>query len=152
MKTTTDPNCLQMFSPATREWLEKAFPEPISLQRLGWLAVAAGSHALLAAPTGSGKTLAAFLWGLDSLARLSPTTRANRSPPTRAVYSRFLAHWQGLGGDQERVTQTLDQVIDRLIGVPLSRSGLLNRILPGRLIAAGFVADYRGLVLERRFA
>ncbi len=56
------------FAPATRAWFESTFVAPTDAQRLGWEAIAAGSHTLIHAPTGSGKTLAAFLWGIDRLA------------------------------------------------------------------------------------
>jgi ATP-dependent Lhr-like helicase len=58
---------LDVFSPATRAWFERAFREPTPAQRLGWPAIARGGHVLLQAPTGSGKTLAAFLLGIDRL-------------------------------------------------------------------------------------
>ncbi len=62
---SADP--LDRFSQPTRDWFREAFAEPTRAQRLGWPAIADGSHALLHAPTGSGKTLAAFLWCLDRL-------------------------------------------------------------------------------------
>src|SRR3989440_650836 len=58
---------LAPFSPETKAWFTQAFAEPTPAQRLGWPAIASGSHTLIQAPTGSGKTLAAFLYGIDKL-------------------------------------------------------------------------------------
>jgi ATP-dependent Lhr-like helicase len=58
---------LELFSPATREWFERAFQAPTPAQEAGWPAIASGDHTLIQAPTGSGKTLAAFLYGIDRL-------------------------------------------------------------------------------------
>jgi len=60
---------LDVFSPRTREWFERAFSAPTPAQALGWPAIASGKHVLIQAPTGSGKTLAAFLIGIDRLDR-----------------------------------------------------------------------------------
>ena len=58
---------LDILSPRTRTWFERAFAEPTPAQQLGWPAIASGEHVLIQAPTGSGKTLAAFLVGIDRL-------------------------------------------------------------------------------------
>ena len=58
---------LDIFSPTTKEWFERAFAAPTPAQELGWPAIARGGHVLIQAPTGSGKTLAAFLIGIDRL-------------------------------------------------------------------------------------
>jgi ATP-dependent Lhr-like helicase len=58
---------LDVLSPTTRKWFERAFGEPTPAQELGWPAIADGGHVLIQAPTGSGKTLAAFLLGIDRL-------------------------------------------------------------------------------------
>jgi len=58
---------LDLFSPVTREWFERAFAGPTPAQEAGWPAIASGEHTLIQAPTGSGKTLAAFLYGIDRL-------------------------------------------------------------------------------------
>ncbi len=58
---------LDVFTPRTREWFERAFAAPTPAQERGWPVIASGAHALIQAPTGSGKTLAAFLYGLDRL-------------------------------------------------------------------------------------
>jgi ATP-dependent Lhr-like helicase len=58
---------LDVFTPRTREWFERAFADPTPAQALGWPAIARRGHVLVQAPTGSGKTLAAFLIGIDRL-------------------------------------------------------------------------------------
>ncbi len=60
-------DALDVFSPKTRTWFERAFADPTPAQALGWPAIAKGGHVLIQAPTGSGKTLAAFLIGIDRL-------------------------------------------------------------------------------------
>ena len=67
-----DPEILERFSPATREWFRSSFPAPTQAQEGAWSAISSGSHALVVAPTGSGKTLSAFLWALDRLASTPP--------------------------------------------------------------------------------
>ena len=74
---------LSHFTPAVRDWFERAFEAPTAAQEQAWPAIAGGEHVLLSAPTGSGKTLAAFLWGLDRLAA-SPTPESD--PHTRLLY------------------------------------------------------------------
>ena len=72
--------------PAIATWFARRFPEgPTEPQALGWPAVEAGHHALIAAPTGSGKTLAAFLLCID---RLFATAAREGSLPdaTQIVY------------------------------------------------------------------
>ncbi|MGA8370368.1 MAG: DEAD/DEAH box helicase [Acidimicrobiales bacterium] len=59
---------LDMFHPLIAGWFRERFGEPTEPQRLGWPAIAAGSHTLIAAPTGSGKTLA---FGIGAVARLA---------------------------------------------------------------------------------
>ncbi len=62
-----DAGVLDLFTPATRDWFERAFAGPTPAQEAGWPAIASGEHTLIQAPTGSGKTLAAFLYGIDRL-------------------------------------------------------------------------------------
>jgi ATP-dependent Lhr-like helicase len=57
------------FHPLVSEWFSQTLGEPTTAQRLGWEAIRAGRHTLIAAPTGSGKTLAAFLTAIDDLVR-----------------------------------------------------------------------------------
>ena len=66
---------LGQFSTITKAWFERTFDSPTPAQKLGWAAIASGSHTLVLAPTGSGKTLAAFLWALDRL-HANPTKKA----------------------------------------------------------------------------
>src|SRR5688572_23582305 len=58
-----------LFHPAVHRWFAAAFPGATPAQAAAWPAIAAGGHALIAAPTGSGKTLAAFLAAIDALVR-----------------------------------------------------------------------------------
>ncbi len=58
---------LDVFSPATRGWFERAFEAPTPAQAKGWPVIATGANTLIQAPTGSGKTLAAFLYAIDRL-------------------------------------------------------------------------------------
>ncbi len=57
------------FHPLIDEWFGETFGQPTEPQKRGWPEIAAGRHALIAAPTGSGKTLAAFLACIDHLVR-----------------------------------------------------------------------------------
>ena len=59
----------ELFHPAVAAWFRETYAEPSEAQRLGWPAIGAGKHTLIAAPTGSGKTLAAFLSAIDGLVR-----------------------------------------------------------------------------------
>jgi ATP-dependent Lhr-like helicase len=60
---------LDIFHPLVQQWFTSRFGEPTEPQRRGWPEIAAGRHALIAAPTGSGKTLSAFLVCIDRLFR-----------------------------------------------------------------------------------
>ena len=60
---------LSGFHPIIQRWFSSRFAEPTDAQAAGWPAIAAGQHALIAAPTGSGKTLTAFLACIDQLVR-----------------------------------------------------------------------------------
>ena len=73
---------MHYFSPATRDWFERAFAAPTEVQGEGWPRIADGENTLLIAPTGSGKTLAAFLYALDRLGRLDDDVE----PGVRVVY------------------------------------------------------------------
>lgn len=72
------------FHSAVRGWFAASFRRPTEVQRGAWPAIAAGRHALLAAPTGSGKTLAGFLAVIDELLRRSG--REETPQRTRVVY------------------------------------------------------------------
>src|SRR5450755_4495217 len=92
-----EPDPLDRFSAATREWFSGAFPQPTAAQSGAWNAISSGQHALVVAPTGSGKTLSAFLWSLD---RLATTPRPeNPKHRTRVLY---ISPLKALGVDVER--------------------------------------------------
>src|SRR5437870_11041659 len=79
------------FHPVIARWFEEKFGSPTEPQRLGWPAIQAGAHTLIAAPTGSGKTLAAFFAELDLLFRdgiagkLTDETRVVYVSPLKAL-------------------------------------------------------------------
>jgi ATP-dependent Lhr-like helicase len=60
---------LGIFHPLVQDWFRGRFASPTPAQIQGWPAIAAGRHALVAAPTGSGKTLSAFMVLIDRLVR-----------------------------------------------------------------------------------
>lgn len=62
---------MAQFHPIIEQWFASRFASPTEPQRLGWPAIAADEHVLIAAPTGSGKTLTAFLGVIDRLLRRS---------------------------------------------------------------------------------
>src|SRR4051812_16581497 len=95
---------LSHFTPAVREWFERAFEAPTPAQEQAWPAIATGEHVLISAPTGSGKTLAAFLWGLDRLSREpADHTRLVYVSPLKAlaydVDRNLRAPLRGIGAD-----------------------------------------------------
>lgn len=84
-----EPVDFPAFHPVVAAWFAETLGEPTAPQRLGWPAIAAGRHALIAAPTGTGKTLAAFLWAIDGLLRrgaaLADETQVLYVSPLRAL-------------------------------------------------------------------
>ena len=62
-------DALAGFLPVVQTWFRERLGEPSAPQQHGWPVLAAGDHALIAAPTGTGKTMAAFLQSLDALLR-----------------------------------------------------------------------------------
>ena len=92
---------LARFSPTTREWFVSTFDAPTAAQAGAWEAIAGGHNSLVIAPTGSGKTLAAFLWALDSLARLAGAP--DRPAGTRVLY---VSPLKALAVDVERNLRT----------------------------------------------
>ena len=92
---------LARFSPTTREWFASTFDAPTAAQAGAWDAIAGGHNSLVIAPTGSGKTLAAFLWALDSLARLAGAP--DRPSGTRVLY---VSPLKALAVDVERNLRT----------------------------------------------
>jgi len=83
---------LDLFSAPVRDWFRSAFAQPTDVQERGWREVAAGRHALMAAPTGSGKTLAAFLWCLDRVASEPMPVDAERCRVLYVSPLKALAH------------------------------------------------------------
>ena len=75
---------LSEFHPLIQKWFQSRFSNPTEPQQQGWPIIAAGQHALIAAPTGSGKTLTAFLACIDQLLKLS--LRQELSDETQIIY------------------------------------------------------------------
>ncbi|MEI8357698.1 MAG: DEAD/DEAH box helicase, partial [Deltaproteobacteria bacterium] len=96
------------FDPLVARWFAARFGGPTPPQREGWAAIAAGRHALIAAPTGSGKTLAAFLWAIDGLVRAARD--GTLEDGTRVVY---VSPLKALGNDIEKnLAQPLAEIRD----------------------------------------
>ena len=103
---------------AVREWFEESFEQPTAVQEGAWPAIAAGRHALLAAPTGSGKTLAGFLAVIDELLRRS--LRDDLPQRTEVVY---VSPLRALSNDVRRNLNEPLSGIDRCLearGLPAS--------------------------------
>ena len=103
---------------AVREWFEESFDRPTAVQEGAWPAIAAGRHALLAAPTGSGKTLAGFLSVIDELLRRS--LRDDLPQRTEVVY---VSPLRALSNDVRRNLRAPLAGIDRRLearGLPAS--------------------------------
>ena len=101
---------LDRFHPAVASWFETALGAPTPCQTQAWEAVAAGRHALIAAPTGSGKTLAGFLTAIDTLVRDS--RRAPLPDATRVVY---VSPLKALGNDVHKNLEVPLAGIDRTL-------------------------------------
>ena len=104
---------LSSFTPAVRDWFQRAFEAPTPAQEQAWPAIATGEHVLISAPTGSGKTLAAFLWGLDRLSREPAAhTRLVYVSPLKAlaydVDRNLRAPLRGIGADLSVAIRTGD--------------------------------------------
>ncbi|MFM7735271.1 MAG: DEAD/DEAH box helicase, partial [Alphaproteobacteria bacterium] len=105
------------FDPLVARWFAGRFGSPTPPQRDGWAAIAAGRHALIAAPTGSGKTLAAFLWAIDGLVR--DARAGTLEDGTRVVY---VSPLKALGNDVEKnLARPLAEIREIAVaeGVPL---------------------------------
>ena len=107
---TANPVTLDHFHPAVASWFETALGAPTPCQTQAWEAVAAGRHALIAAPTGSGKTLAGFLTAIDTLVRDS--RRAPLPDATRVVY---VSPLKALGNDVHKNLEAPLAGIDRTL-------------------------------------
>jgi len=79
-------NPLDRFHPAVARWFARTLGAPTEPQALGWPAIQARQHTLIAAPTGSGKTLAAFLAAIDDLVRDGVEAGGTLPDATRVVY------------------------------------------------------------------
>ena len=97
------------------------------MQEGAWPAIAAGRHALLAAPTGSGKTLAGFLSVIDELLRRS--LRDDLPPRTEVVY---VSPLRALSNDVRRnLNEPLSGIDKCLEGMGLPASGITAGLRTG---------------------
>ncbi|MYL02140.1 MAG: DEAD/DEAH box helicase, partial [Gammaproteobacteria bacterium] len=118
--------------PAVREWFEESFDRPTAVQEGAWPAIAAGLHALLAAPTGSGKTLAGFLSVIDELLRRS--LRDDLPQRTEIVY---VSPLRALSNDVRRnLSAPLAGIDRRLEARGLPASGITAGLRTGDSTAA----------------
>ena len=101
---------LDRFHPAVASWFAANLGAPTACQEQAWEAVAAGRHALIAAPTGSGKTLAGFLTAIDALVRDS--RRAPLPDVTRVLY---VSPLKALGNDVHKNLEVPLEGIDRAL-------------------------------------
>ena len=117
---------------AVREWFEESFERPTAVQEGAWPAIAAGRHALLAAPTGSGKTLAGFLAVIDELLRRS--LRDDLPQRTEVVY---VSPLRALSNDVRRnLNEPLSGIDQRLEARGLPASGITAGLRTGDSSAA----------------
>ena len=107
-RTQTPATALGGLHAVVREWFETSYERPTAVQEGAWPAIAAGRHALLAAPTGSGKTLAGFLAVIDDLLRRSRGDELPRH--TRVVY---VSPLRALSNDVRRNLREPLEGIDR---------------------------------------
>src|SRR6478672_806219 len=85
------------FHPIIRTWFAETLGKPSEPQRMGWPAIASGSHTLILAPTGTGKTFAAFLWELNAL-----ITEGMKEPLTNGVHLLYISPLKALNNDIQR--------------------------------------------------
>ena len=85
------------FHPLIRTWFAETLGKPSEPQRMGWPAIASGSHTLILAPTGTGKTLAAFLWELNSL-----IVQGMKEPLANGVHLLYVSPLKALNNDIQR--------------------------------------------------
>src|SRR3990170_4716263 len=131
---------LDVFSPQTRTWFERAFAAPTPAQVLGWPAIANGGHVLIQAPTGSGKTLAAFLIGIDRLNEAPGVgLRLLYVSPLKALNYDIERNLRSpLAGLGSKLALSLER-LERLVETPFQRVGLSATQRPleeiGRFVA-----------------
>lgn len=85
------------FHPIIRKWFAETLGKPSEPQRMGWPAIAGGSHTLILAPTGTGKTLAAFLWELNALIK-----EGVKAPLGNGVHLLYISPLKALNNDIQR--------------------------------------------------
>nr|MDQ3082373.1 DEAD/DEAH box helicase [Gemmatimonadota bacterium] len=85
------------FHPLIRKWFADTLGKPSEPQRMGWPAIASGSHTLILAPTGTGKTLAAFLWELNALIGMGA-----KEPLPNGVHLLYVSPLKALNNDIQR--------------------------------------------------
>lgn len=90
------------FHPIVQQWFSGRFAGPTEPQRGSWPVIAAGGHALIAAPTGSGKTLSAFLVGIDRLLRRSLDGDLPDGPLSDGVVMLYVSPLKALSNDVHR--------------------------------------------------
>ena len=120
-------NALEGMHESVREWFEASFEQPTTVQQHAWPAIAAGQHALLAAPTGSGKTLAGFLSVIDELLRRS--LKGELPQRTEVVY---VSPLRALSNDVRRnLREPLSGIDRRLESKGLPPSGVTAGLRTG---------------------
>ena len=126
-RSTRNSPATDGFHDAVRGWFEASFRRPTAVQEEAWPAIAAGRHALLAAPTGSGKTLAGFLAVIDDLLRRS--LRDDLPQQTLVVY---VSPLRALSNDVRRnLREPLSGIDRRLKDQGRSASGITAGLRTG---------------------
>jgi len=118
---------LETFHPAVERWFSSQFSSPTAPQLAAWPAIAAGRHALIAAPTGSGKTLAAFLAAIDALVRQA--VNGDLAEATQVVY---VSPLKALSNDiQRNLEQPLAGIAAELVAMGLACPAIRARVRSG---------------------
>jgi ATP-dependent Lhr-like helicase len=116
-----------IFHPAVARWFTSQFRVPTAAQTDAWPTIAAGGHALIAAPTGSGKTLAAFLAAIDSLVR-----QAVDGSLGDAVQVVYVSPLKALSNDiQRNLTQPLAGIAAQLEAMGVSCAPIRSQVRSG---------------------
>ena len=102
------------FDPAVARWFSASFAAATVCQSRAWAALAAGRHALVAAPTGSGKTLAAFLTAISDLAG-----RIRRGELTDETLVLYVSPLKALSNDIQRNLEAPLAAIQQLLSEEL---------------------------------